>query len=1115
MIIQELNMILNKYQAISPFDNRGYSLTGRVQDASEQTYFAKWIKGINKNSQASRLFFDKLRHLKRAEHPTLPKIIEYGWDEVMDAYCIIFEYKNAETLEVIGYNIPPSYFFKGIEQLIGCLQLLNNKHRIAHGDITPANVLVDKNFDFYLIDFGLADITATLSQAQNLEIFAKQFAAPEKWDRKTLKGFPFQADIFSLGKVIEWYLQQKDLQEFDELKNLLDLACHALPAHRLNYNSFSEGISKIVEQGLFDNENTVAIRAADLEIIEELNNKDNYPIFDVLPDKGNNILVNIATTKYKIHCLWLFGDKQLKIINYKHKNEDEKSYERTKKYGQKLGLPVVFKENTYGEPFDLTPYFRKIQYRKKEHKTYRDQQRHIIKRLDFYKKLLQKELDVLEKNSLRLYYVSFEKQGNYDIHFKIDDNEKFSSNDFIEKHIRDANPPNEQEFEYIVSSTTNKKQLKNPLRFSGIVYDFNFRNEERILKFKDCDYLDFYKIPKSGYILQDIRKEEEEKKRQLEAIRKVEFDEAQSRSLINALFFPQQLKGHYIANYSLTQIFQENNGVAFEYSPNQKKAIIQALERKPLTVIQGPPGTGKTTVITEIVFQILHKEPNATILITSQTNDAVDNVLDNLLKNDIPIVRLSGIRPPKKSLQKHTMERKIEGWKKEVRSKAIENWKSIEKQFKAEIQNESSFVNYVIEKILGKKSWKVKKVHLQKIINKFNVKQLAVDSLKSEATFIEVLAQLTTADIQAFFQKKQIHEDWLATISGLDEKSHFNQKLVKSIRVIGATTNHIAAGKYKKYAFEFDYVIMDESGKATLAESLVPLTLGNKAVLVGDHRQLRPMLTSTKEVEKWLRKNFNEDNQDFDSFDDYFNRPSLFEEIITRIDDDFKSQLESCRRCSADQVRLISECFYEPFGDEKIEYVSRSQDKEHNLDLKVDSSIIFLDIGNAPKTNSKKRGERGSSYNLVSAKLIPQILQGLDQFEQVQKYDIGIITGYTEQLNTIRNEIKNTFRRNKLKNINFRSKQVAISVVDRFQGLEKDVVIFDLVRSQQGTLGFLDNANRINVALSRQKKLLIIIGNYDWLVSAKSSKMKGKIALQQYLKKLKRDWIVKSVEQIF
>ena len=103
-------MILDKYQLYGEIQNRGYSLTAKVKDESEEIYFAKWIKGIEKNSQPSKILSNKLRHLKKAVHPSLPKIIEYKWDENQSAYCIIFENKNANSLEENIFKIKPTYF---------------------------------------------------------------------------------------------------------------------------------------------------------------------------------------------------------------------------------------------------------------------------------------------------------------------------------------------------------------------------------------------------------------------------------------------------------------------------------------------------------------------------------------------------------------------------------------------------------------------------------------------------------------------------------------------------------------------------------------------------------------------------------------------------------------------------------------------------------------------------------------------------------------------------------------------------------------------------------------------------------------------------------------------
>jgi superfamily I DNA and/or RNA helicase len=1111
-------MILNKYQTYGQIENRGYSSIAQVQNENGEIFFAKWLKGIKQNSQPSKILFDKLRHLKKAIHPSLPKIIEYDWDEYQNAYCVIFENKNAQTLEEKIWNIKPIYFLKGIEQIIGCLQQLQQEHRISHGDITPANILVDENNDFYLIDFGISDIATTLSQEKDLEVFAKEFAAPEKWNREIPKGFPYQSDIFSIGKIIEWCFNQKEINGFEEINLLVDNACKQNPTNRINYNSFIENLSKINSNISFDNQNVICV-AGDVysEILDELNNDfvadvTFQPIFDISPKSGENVLLDIATKSFTVHCLWIIEEQKLLVRNYSHKSEDENKYSRIVKYGKTIGLPVKFNTNCYyDEKFNLTPIFLKIQKEKQHESSYKKGKQEISKELTFFKDLLNHELKVIEKNSLKLRFTSFEKKGNYEISLKVQENDKYSPNGFIFNHIDKATPPNPEEFEYIISETSDKKQMKDPLKFSGVAFDFN--TKERILKFKDCERLDFNKIPKNGYIFENISKQEEEKKRQLEAIRKVEYNEVQNRDLIHYLFNPTDLQGKYLDIFGLNKVYQtDENKNEFVYSNNQQRAIINAIHREPLTVIQGPPGTGKTTVITEIVFQILEKSPDAKILITSQTNDAVDNVLDNLLEKEIPIVRLSGVRKPKQNLRKHTLDRKIEGWKEGVRKKTKANWKPYNEKFKQELEKENIVLLPIFEILSTDKQWKEKKQQIERLIERISNYSDIINSLNSEIEFVNALNEISKNNFNEYFEKQQIYKDWLAAISSLDENSSINQKLIDSIRVIGATTNHIASKKYAKYNFDFDYVIMDESGKATTAEALIPLVLGNKAILVGDHRQLRPMLTSNREVEKWLREKYKSETDEFDSWDDYFDRPSLFEQVITRIDEDFKSQLDECRRSSKEQVVLTSKCFYEPYGDEPIQPVNRPIEKEHNLDLKVDSSIIFLDIGNSYRSEVDGNG---STRNRESAKLISDLLLKFDNYDNVNKYDIGVITGYTAQLKEIRNNIRKRLYGKKMKNIDIHNK-VAVSVVDKFQGLEKDIIIFDLARSRQNTLGFLANANRINVALSRQKRLLIIIGNYDWLIQAKPPKSNmERPALQKYLSELKRDWIVKNIEQIF
>jgi len=302
---------------------------------------------------------------------------------------------------------------------------------------------------------------------------------------------------------------------------------------------------------------------------------------------------------------------------------------------------------------------------------------------------------------------------------------------------------------------------------------------------------------------------------------------------------------------------------------------------------------------------------------------------------------------------------------------------------------------------------------------------------------------------------------------------------------------------------------MDEAGKATTAESLVPIVMGNNLIFVGDHRQLRPMLTPTKAVEKWLRDKSEKEADDLEGWDDYINRPSLFEQVITKIDQNYKSQLTECRRLPVEQVILTSKYFYESEGDEAIKPVPRETSAEHNLPLTINSSLFFIDIGS---NNKNKKDQDKSSYNEESKKIVIDILMRLNKYEVIKNYSFGIIACYKAQFRLLKKETDRLRGRGELISVCKWQKpenKFFVSVVDRFQGLECDIIILDLVKSGAGLdLGFMEVPNRINVALSRNKRLLVIIGDYRGIINARTRKEGKKAALQHYLENIKPEWII-------
>lgn len=1114
-------MLFNKFQ-YNPNGilKRGYSQSTIAMNEYGTPFWVKWILGIDKTATKAKILADKLRHLQKARHIALPNIVDYGFDEELQSFAIVYELlEEVETLEEKVYKLKTQSAIGNISGLADCLQELHLKYKINHGDIHPANILIDKNGQFYLVDFGLADITKTLSQEKPLEVFARAFAAPEKLNKLGSAGFPYQSDIYSLGKVVEWFYHERQ-EELPEEQNLqLQKLLADNPADRPSWQLVLDFLKNLASSSETESVQ-VSFRSSDANEIYSLL-QTTAPIFDISPSSGNNYLCNVILgSKICEGVLWLKKEAQLKFDRIRTLTEDDyKALERKKSELQKLPFRFTFTTSLTYNKADLTPYFKKWFEQKQVSVLVSKNRKAVREELNFYRELLEKEKEVIAKNSLKLQYSSYEVKGD-EIVFHIKENDKCSSIGYVLKHIEDGNDINSEGFEYVVSASGDRKQNKETVEFAGKPYEFH--SKDGLFKIKDCERLKSDSIPQSGFLIENTIKKEEEKNRQLDAIRKVDKNEVQNPDLIYFLFKPDELPSTYSHHSDLLSVKQKDiNGKPIVYSYNQQRAILNALFRSPLSVIQGPPGTGKTTVITEIVFQILAQKPEAKILITSQTNNAVDQVLENLLKNDIPILRLSGITAPRnQSIRKHTLDRKLEGWKQQVKNVAEENFKKQLTQFKEQHQSKNSLAVAIVDIILENKDWKKTKEKIENVLGRFKNLKTAHILPDEEEIAVKKIDELLEINLSKFFNIYKLHRDWVVTINALDEKSAINQKLIDSIRVIGATCNHIASKKYAKFNFEFDYVIMDESGKATTAEALVPIITGKNLIFVGDHRQLRPMLTATREVESWLREKFKKEADEGDYWEDYFNRPSLFEQVISRIEPDYKTQLTECRRSSAEQVKLTSKCFYELVDDEPIEPVKREVSAEHNLPLAIQSSIFFIDTGSHHKHQIDHKTK--SSLNEVSAQLIPEILELLNKFEQVKKYSFGVITGYTAQFRILRKHIDKKRFQNKINSIckwNKQEEKLTVSVIDRFQGLERDIVIVDLVKSGAGlNLGFLEVPNRINVALSRQKKLLLIVGDYHGIINAKTKRLNGeKAALQVYLESLKPDWIVKAehIKELF
>ena len=245
----------------------------------------------------------------------------------------------------------------------------------------------------------------------------------------------------------------------------------------------------------------------------------------------------------------------------------------------------------------------------------------------------------------------------------------------------------------------------------------------------------------------------------------------------------------------------------------------------------------------------------------------------------------------------------------------------------------------------------------------------------------------------------------------------------------------------------FSTLVIDEASQATEPECWIPMLLSEKVIFVGDHKQLPPTIRSTKGLELGLGVT-----------------------ILDQLSDRFhNSYLLKCQYRMNDQILSFSnKHFYEDqlYGAESIKNHSLPNDSK---------PLIFIDTAGCdfaeePNLDSKSLKNSGEYFILREHMLkIKEMLYG---------HTIGIISPYADQVKYIRSEWEGESE--------FENIQVEIDTIDGFQGQEKDVVYISLVRSNDlQQIGFLSDLRRLNVALTRAKKKLIIIGDSATLGSHK------------------------------
>lgn len=327
-----------------------------------------------------------------------------------------------------------------------------------------------------------------------------------------------------------------------------------------------------------------------------------------------------------------------------------------------------------------------------------------------------------------------------------------------------------------------------------------------------------------------------------------------------------------------------------------------------------------------------------------------------------------------------------------------------------------------------------------------------------------------------------------------DEEA-LNEDLLGFANVIGLTCTtrdniKTDAGEIDLKRINLDVVIVDEVSKVSFLEVLYPILYGKTVILVGDDKQLPPTYQTNVLKEDMGRYDSSKVNPDLEAEFQRMYEYSFFKELYDSLPECNKVMLTVQYRMHPD-IMAADNIFY----DGRLTYGGAEGNREHYLEIKGNgnkrlitrnSHLVFIDV----------RGEEirgnfgGTSYtNPQEIEVIIKLLKKLESGCTKDRYgkdigrreagkedtrlSLGVICGYSDQAKSIRNKLRGyklqSFNRND-------DEQFMVDTVDNFQGDERDIIILSLVRSKPDR-SFMTKFNRINVAVSRARCLLVIVGD--------------------------------------
>ena len=434
---------------------------------------------------------------------------------------------------------------------------------------------------------------------------------------------------------------------------------------------------------------------------------------------------------------------------------------------------------------------------------------------------------------------------------------------------------------------------------------------------------------------------------------------------------------------------------------SQKDAIRFALASQDVALIHGPPGTGKTHTLIELILQLVRRQKR--ILVCGPSNVSVDNIVERLAPNKVPVVRIGHPARLLPSVLEHSLE----------------------------VLTQTSDAGGIVKDIR----------------KEIDEKQASIRKTRSGR------------------ERRGIYDDLkLLRKEFRERESKCVDNLVRESSVVLATLH--GAGGHQLKNQKFDVVIIDEASQALEAQCWISLLGADKVVLAGDHLQLPPTVKSTTQKSKYAKASKGKTEEsatdtDKETLKGVSLERTLFDRLLALHGPGIKRMLTTQYRMHEKIMRFPSDELYEGKLIAADAVKARLLiDLPYEVEGTDDTQepLVFWDTqgGDFPeKAEDEDITKKGallgdSKSNEMEAMVVARHVDNLVD-AGIKPESIAVITPYNGQLALLSRMLREKYP------------GLELGSVDGFQGREKEAVVVSLVRSNaEHEVGFLGEKRRLN-----------------------------------------------------